>query len=225
MSTKVDFSQIKNKRLAGLDDVNATSPSDGHVLTYNAQTHKWVPQAIQVGGNNVMFVELTEENDEWSCNLPIAKITEAMAEGKMVYGVMPIYGNIVFPISMYYADEYTRIAVFVFHIGLNYFELTGESQQENGVWTDDEWTYDENMATLDSLTGVSAGSPLDGQGLIYNGSTQQWVPGNLPSGGGAAAVFSITDDGQGNITLALANTSSTLGLTDDGNGNITLTIS
>ena len=44
-------------------------------------------------------------------------------------------------------------------------------------------------------------------------------------GGGGSAVFNVTDDGNGNITLALANTSSTLGLTDDGNGNITLTIS
>lgn len=224
--TKVNFAQIKNKNLSALDDVKITSPSDGYVLTYNAQTHKWVPQAIPAGGNNVMFVELAESNGEWSCNQPVAKIVEAMDSGQMVYGVTQIFGNIVCPISMYYEDEYDRVAIFIFHIGLNYFQFTGSSRQGNGFWTADEWSYDEHMATLDSLEGVSAGSPQDGQGLVYNGSTQSWVPGNLPSGGGGgAAVFSVTDDGQGNITIALANTSSTLGLTDDGNGNITLTIS
>lgn len=222
--TKVAFGQIKNKTLAALDDVNIPSPSDGHVLTYNAQTHKWVPRAIQDG--SVMFVELKEDDGEWSCDHSIETITEAMEDGKMVYGISPIFGKIVFPISMYYADDNNRVAIFVFHTGLDYWEITGQSELQNGAWTDDEWNYVKHMATLDSLEGVSAGSPLDGQGLIYNGLTQSWVPGNLPSGGGGgAAVFSVTDDGQGNITLALANTSSTLSLIDDGNGNITLTIS
>lgn len=80
--------------------------------------------------------------------------------------------------------------------------------------------------TLSALDDVSAGYPLSGQALIYNGTNHRWEPGNMPSGGGGgSAVFNVTDDGQGNIALALANTSSTLSVTDDGNGNITITIS
>lgn len=49
MSTKVDFNQIKNKRLNGLDDVNAPSPSSGDALLWNAVAQKWVPGAVSGG--------------------------------------------------------------------------------------------------------------------------------------------------------------------------------
>lgn len=224
--TKVSFQQIKNKTLSALDDVNIPSPSDGHVLTYDAQTHKWVPQAIQGGGNNVLFVELTEENGEWSCNQTVAAITGAMAEGKMVYGILTFYGNIVVPIVLYYADNISRVAIFELHVGNNWAQITGTSEVEDDEWTTDQWEYEDGRTGLDDLADVNASSPLNGQGLVWDGLNQAWVPGNISGGGGGgAAVFNVTDDGQGNITLALANTSSTLGLTDDGNGNITLTIS
>lgn len=50
MSTRVDFSQIKNKRLNGLDDVNAPSPSNGDALMWNSAAQKWVPGAVSGGG-------------------------------------------------------------------------------------------------------------------------------------------------------------------------------
>lgn len=48
--TKVDFSQIKNKRLNGLDDVNAPSPSDGQVLQWKSSIQKWAPATPSGGG-------------------------------------------------------------------------------------------------------------------------------------------------------------------------------
>lgn len=49
-ASKVDFQQVKNKTLGGLDDVNATSPADGQVLTYKSSTGKWSPVTPSGGG-------------------------------------------------------------------------------------------------------------------------------------------------------------------------------
>lgn len=44
------------------------------------------------------------------------------------------------------------------------------------------------------------------------------------AGGGGTAIFTLVDDGNGNITIGLANTSSGLSVNDDNNGNITISL-
>lgn len=44
------------------------------------------------------------------------------------------------------------------------------------------------------------------------------------AGGGGTAIFTLVDDGNGNITVGLANTSSGLSVNDDNNGNITISL-
>ena len=48
--TRVDFSQLKNKTLAGLDDVIAPSPSNGQVLQWKSSIQKWAPATPSGGG-------------------------------------------------------------------------------------------------------------------------------------------------------------------------------
>lgn len=79
---------------------------------------------------------------------------------------------------------------------------------------------------LNGLDDVNAPSPSSGDALVWNAVAQKWVPGAVSGGGGQAApaMFVISDDGEGNITVGLANTSSSLVLTDDGQGNIVLSL-
>lgn len=79
-----------------------------------------------------------------------------------------------------------------------------------------------------SLTGSpKATTPLQSESDTTRIATVGFVRTAVAAGGGgssAAAVFVLTDDTEGNITIGLANTSSSLAVTDDGNGNIVLSL-
>ena len=79
--------------------------------------------------------------------------------------------------------------------------------------------------TLNGLNDVNAPSPSNGDALRWNSAVQKWVPGAMSGGGGGGGgSLTVTDDENGNITVALANTSSGLSVNDDNNGNITISL-
>lgn len=78
--------------------------------------------------------------------------------------------------------------------------------------------------TLNGLNDVNAPSPSNGDALLWNSAVQKWVPGAMSGGGGGGCSLTVTDDGNGNITIGLANTSSGLSVNDDNNGNITISL-
>jgi len=72
--------------------------------------------------------------------------------------------------------------------------------------------------TLNGLDDVNAPSPGNGYALIWDSATQKWVPGAVSGGGGGGGSLTVTDDGNGNISVS----SSSMSVSDDGNGNITI---
>lgn len=66
----------------------------------------------------------------------------------------------------------------------------------NIVWIEDVEKWDilamSKIGSLDDLNDVEISSPTNGQGLIYNSTTQEWENANIPSGG-ASALDDLTD--------------------------------
>ena len=64
-------------------------------------------------------------------------------------------------------------------------------------YVDSRPTGSGGSTTLGGLTDVTLGqgdsAPVDGQGLIYDGATSQWVNMALPTGGGGGSGFTLTD--------------------------------
>lgn len=63
MASKIDFSQVKNKTLNGLDDVNAPSPGNGEALMWNSAAQKWVPGAVSGGGGGGGSLTVTDDGN------------------------------------------------------------------------------------------------------------------------------------------------------------------
>ena len=66
----------------------------------------------------------------------------------------------------------------------------------NIVWIEDVEKWDifamSKIGSLDDLNDVNISSPTNGQGLLYNSTTQEWENTNIPSGG-ASALDDLTD--------------------------------
>lgn len=138
------------------------SPTDE---TYNNNAKYWAEQAAQYAQGGIIF-----KGSVAFASIP----TTGMNDGDM-YNI---------------TNDFTTDSRFIEGAGKECAEGT------NIVWIEDVEKWDifamSKIGSLDHLNDVNISSPTNGQGLLYNSTTQEWENTNIPSGG-ASALDDLTD--------------------------------
>ena len=61
------------------------------------------------------------------------------------------------------------------------------------------------ISELNDIGDVNAGSPSDGQALVWDNSTSKWVPGDAGGGGDVQTVNGVSPDANGEVTLSASD--------------------
>ena len=153
--------------LAGLSDVNLTTPTDGQVLTYDGNSAEWVNANPSGGGDTVSWSQLQASG---------TKIAEIDINGTTTDVYAPSGGGGGHTI----VDENDQTMP-----ARTYLKFAGD------VAVTDDSVNDETIVTvtggggassLAGLSDVNLTTPSDGQVLTYDGNTSKWVNANASGG-------------------------------------------
>ena len=190
----VDTSSVP-KVLNDLDDVNVPSPSDGQALVYDAGTGQWVPGTVSAGAidwdtlgaywdttNHFATLDTLGAYSDTTHNHNLSDLadvdTSGIADGYVLTwnsttghweaGTVSTADN--------YADGVS------FDDGTNTLTITRTGGLSSLTTTINNEADDLSDNNLNDLGDVNAASPSDGQALVYDSVSGNWVPGTVSSG-------------------------------------------
>lgn len=159
--------------LDNIDNVNAPSPINNQVLTWNAATSNWIaqnPASTVVAINDLSDVDTsTPPNNN-------QVLTWVAASNQWMPVSLPTIPTNINSLSDVDTASFppTNGQVLIWN-------------SSTSQWSPGSVESASVNVSLDNLTDVTLGTPVNGQALVYNGATSQWVPGTVSGGGGGGA--------------------------------------
>lgn len=171
--------------LSDLSDTNISSPSDGQLLKYDAESGKW----INGSGGSATVAELGDIQDVNLSNIADGQIIKWNATtSKWVNANLPTVPT--------KTSDLTNDSGFITQNDIPSIpSKTSDLQNDSGFITQND--IPSIPDDLNDLSDVNLSSPSNGQILKYNGTSGKWENGT-GGGGGASALTDLSDVGISN---------------------------